>query len=134
MRRILIIGATSAIAEYCARIWAARGDELYLVGRNKQRINTIAYDLKLRGASNVGSYYTDLNDLDKHNELIDKVYETLGDLDVVLIAHGTLSKQKICEKSVKDTLTEIQTNAISTISLLTLIANKLEKKNQELLL
>lgn len=128
MRRILIIGATSAIAEYCARIWAARGDELYLVGRNKQRINTIAYDLKLRGASNVGSYYTDLNDLDKHNELIDKVYETLGDLDVVLIAHGTLSKQKICEKSVKDTLTEIQTNAISTISLLTLIANKLEKK------
>ena len=66
--------------------------------------------------------------------MIDKVYETLGDLDVVLIAHGTLSKQKICEKSVKDTLTEIQTNAISTISLLTLIANKLEKKNQELLL
>ena len=60
--------------------------------------------------------------------MIDKVYETLGDLDVVLIAHGTLSKQKICEKSVKDTLTEIQTNAISTISLLTLIANKLEKK------
>lgn len=29
MKKILIIGATSAIAEQCARIWAARGDALF---------------------------------------------------------------------------------------------------------
>ncbi len=46
----------------------------------------------------------------------------------MLIAHGTLSNQKSCELSVAETLAEIQTNALSTISLLTLIANRFEAK------
>jgi decaprenylphospho-beta-D-erythro-pentofuranosid-2-ulose 2-reductase len=128
MRRVLIIGATSAIAEHCARIWAARGDKLYLVARNKERIQTIEADLKVRGAANVGTYCTDLNDIDKHDALLDVANEAIGDPDIVLIAHGTLSNQKLCEQNVDNTLTEIQTNALSVISLLTLIANKFELK------
>jgi short-subunit dehydrogenase len=46
----------------------------------------------------------------------------------VLIAHGTLCNQKACEQSVNETLAEIQTNALSTISLLTIIANRFEAK------
>ena len=34
MSRILVIGATSAIAEATERLLAARGDALYLVARN----------------------------------------------------------------------------------------------------
>ena len=49
MKKILIIGATSVIAEHCARLWAARGDILYLVARNEKRLTEIASDLKLRG-------------------------------------------------------------------------------------
>ena len=51
MKKVLIIGASSAIAEHCARIWAARGDKLYLVSRNESHLRTIATDLKVRGAS-----------------------------------------------------------------------------------
>ena len=123
MKRILIIGATSAIAEHCARIWAANGDAMHLVGRNQQHIQTIAADLKVRGASNVTTYCTDLNDTDEHKELLNSADELLGGVDIVLIAHGTLSNQKSCELSVQETLAEIQTNALSTISLLALIAN-----------
>ena len=47
MKRILIIGATSSIAEHCARIWAARGDALHLVARNEQHVQVIASDLKV---------------------------------------------------------------------------------------
>jgi len=128
MKRILIIGATSAIAEHCARIWAARGDALHLVARNEQHVQVIASDLKVRGASEVTTYVTDLNNMDKHEELLDVADAALGGVDIVLIAHGTLSNQKSCELSVKETLAEIQTNALSTISLLTLIANKFEAK------
>jgi decaprenylphospho-beta-D-erythro-pentofuranosid-2-ulose 2-reductase len=127
MKRILIIGATSAIAEHCARIWAARGDALHLVARNDQHVQTIASDLTVRGASAVTTYSLDLNDVDKHEELLNVTYDVLGSVDIVLIAHGTLSNQKSCELSVHQTLTEIQTNALSTISLLTLIANKFEE-------
>jgi decaprenylphospho-beta-D-erythro-pentofuranosid-2-ulose 2-reductase len=126
MKRILIVGATSAIAEHCARIWAARGDALLLVARNEQHVQVIASDLKVRGASEVTTYCTNLNDTDKHEDLLNVADDALEGIDIVLIAHGTLSKQKTCEVSVEETLQEIQTNALSTISLLTIIANRFE--------
>ncbi|MDA9281266.1 SDR family oxidoreductase [Pseudomonadales bacterium] len=128
MKKVLIIGVTSSIAEHCARIWAARGDELYLVARNEAHVQTIAADLKVRGASEVAAYCADLNDIDRHVELLDAAENAMSGVDIVLIAHGTLSNQKSCEKSVDETLYEIQTNALSTISLLTLIANRFEAK------
>ena len=128
MKRVLIIGATSAIAEHCARIWASKGDAMHLVARNEQHVQTIASDLTVRGASEVTTYCLDLNNVDRHEELLSAATDALGSVDIVLIAHGTLSNQKTCELSVEETLKEIQTNAISTISLLTLIANKFEAK------
>ena len=38
MKNILIIGATSAIAKECAKIWAERGDKLFLVARNEENL------------------------------------------------------------------------------------------------
>lgn len=128
MKNILIIGATSAIAEHCARNWAAKGDAMHLVARSEQHVKAIASDLKVRGASAVTTYCLDLNDMDKHQELLSVADDTMGSADIVLIAHGTLSNQKSCELSVEETLREIQTNAISTISLLTLIANRFESR------
>ena len=128
MKRILIIGATSSIAEHCARIWAARGDAMHLVARNEQHLQTIAADLKVRGASEVTTCCLDLNNVDKHEELLNAADDALDSVDIVLIAHGTLSNQHQCELNVHETLAEIQTNALSTISLLTLIANRFEAK------
>ncbi len=128
MKKILIIGATSAIAEHCARIWAGRGDALYLVARNEERLKTIAADLKVRGAAETDTYWTDLNYMDHHAALLDAAEAAMGGIDTVLIAHGTLSNQNACEECVEETLAEIKTNALSTISLLTLIANRFESK------
>jgi short-subunit dehydrogenase len=128
MKKILVIGATSAIAEQCARIWAARGDAIYLVARNQERLKAIASDLKVRGAAQVDTYRIDLNDIDSHIVLLDAAELAMGGIDTMLIAHGTLSNQEICEKNVEDMLAEIKTNALSVISLLTLIANRFEAK------
>ena len=130
MKKILIIGATSAIAEHCARIWADRGDMLYLVARNEERILSIAADLHVRGASKVDTSCVDLNDFDKHTALLDAANTSLDGIDTVLIAHGTLSNQASCELNVHETLAEIKTNALSAISLLTHIANRFEEKNK----
>lgn len=128
MKKVLVIGATSAIAEHCARLWAARGDALYLVARNEERLKTIAADLKVRGAAQAHSHCMDLNDMGSHAAMLDAAEEAMGGIDTVLIAHGTLSNQKACEQSVDEVLAEINTNALSTISLLTHIANRFEAK------
>jgi decaprenylphospho-beta-D-erythro-pentofuranosid-2-ulose 2-reductase len=128
VKKILIIGASSAIAEATARIWAQRGDKLFLVARNEERLNVIAEDLKVRGSSGVHSYCMDANNFDQHSSMLDKAFGVLGGIDIVLIAHGTLSNQKECEHSVDLTMQEIKTNALSAIALLTHLANRFEKK------
>jgi|GEM_PF-4506333 len=50
-RHILVIGATSAIAEWAARRLAARGHSLALAGRDRERLEDVAADLRNRGAS-----------------------------------------------------------------------------------
>ena len=130
MKRILIIGATSAIAEAAARVWAQRGDELYLVARNRERLEAIANDLRVRGSAGVRTYCMDSNDHDAHTPLLETVYATWNELDIVLIAHGTLPEQKSCEQSVELTMQSIQTNALSVIALLTHIANRFEEQKK----
>ena len=128
MKKILIIGATSAIAEATARIWAQRGDELFLVARNEERLNLMTKDLKVRGAPEVHGYCMDANNFDQHSSMLDKAFEVLGAIDIVLIAHGTLSNQKECEQSADLTMQEIKTNALSFIALMTHLANRFERQ------
>ncbi|RFP77347.1 SDR family oxidoreductase [Hydrogenophaga borbori] len=126
MTRILIIGATSAIAKATARLWACEGHALYLVGRDKDRLHEIADDLRVRGARSVACAALDVNDLARHADVIDAAAGALGGLDVALIAHGTLGDQKACEQDVQIALQELNTNALSVISLLTHLANRFE--------
>lgn len=130
MHKVLIIGATSAIAEATARVFAARGEELYLIARNPTRLETIQKDLEIRGAHKVATAVLDINDLDRHAAVLDAAWSTMREVDVVLIAHGTLPDQKACETSADLTLKEFNTNATSTIGLLTPIASRLESQRK----
>jgi len=126
MKKILIVGATSAIAEAAARRWAAQGHALYLLGRNPERLQSLAADLKVRGAASAACGVLDLNQFEQHAAAIDSAAAAMGGLDTVLIAHGTLGDQKRCEQDFAAALQELNTNAISVISLLTLLANRFE--------
>ena len=126
MQKILIIGAASAIAEASARLWAARGDALFLVGRNASRLETLAADLRVRGAATVGCFVMDATDTGVHAAMLEAATSALGGLDVALIAHGTLPDQKACEASVALTLKEIDNNGLSVVALATLLGEKFE--------
>ncbi|MGI9322923.1 MAG: SDR family oxidoreductase [Pseudomonadales bacterium] len=128
MKHILIIGATSAIAEATARLFAQRGDRLYLFGRSQERLYALAGDLMDQGAASVDCGRLDVNHTADHQRLIDQAFESLPRIDIALIAHGTLPNQKACEDDVQACLQELHTNAIGTVSLLTLLANRLERQ------
>lgn len=130
MKKIVIIGATSAIAEATARRWAQAGEQLFLVARNRDKLEAVAADLRTRGNQTVTTYVMDLNDFDAHEAMLDAAERALNGFDTLLIAHGTLSDQAACQQSVALTLSEINTNALSAISLLTLIANRFEQRRK----
>jgi short-subunit dehydrogenase len=128
MRKFLIFGATSAIARNTARLYARDGDRLFLAGRNAEKIQAVARDLLVRGAGKADYFTADLDDIDLHETVIRKAVESLGGLDTVLIAFGTLSDQKACEQDYRLAEREIRTNFLSVVSLLTSIANLFERQ------
>ena len=128
MKKVLVIGATSAIAEASARIWAARGASLFLVGRRAARLEMIADDLRVRGAATVGCYTLDCCEVAAHPAMLDAATGALGGLDVALIAHGSLPDQRACEASVELTQKEINTNGVSVVALATLLGQRLVRQ------
>ena len=128
MQKVLIIGATSAIAEATARLFSQRGDRLHLLARNQERLESLAQDLVIRGAESVAFDSLDINHIERYQTILDTAIEKMDGIDIVLIAYGTLPDQKACEHSIELTLRELNTNAISVIALLTHLANRFEEQ------
>jgi hypothetical protein len=128
MKKILIFGATSAIAEATARLWAQDGNRMFLVARDAERVEEQCKDLVIRGAESARHTVLDLNDFERHKEAIKQAAQAMQGVDIALIAHGTLGDQKACEQSFERTLKELNTNAISVISLSTHLANLFEQQ------
>jgi len=114
-RRIVIIGATSSIAEHCARLWAAPGVVLTLVGRDAGRLERVAADLRVRspGAA-VQVKSGDLLDARAIRALVDAIVRE-GMPDRVLIAHGALPDQQACQRDLGAAFDALQVNALSPV-------------------
>lgn len=125
-QNILIVGATSGIAEAVARIYAAQGARLFLVGRNVDKLNVVAGDLTARGASGVHTFVMDANDTAMLPPMLDAVWNALSGVDMALVAHGTLPEQARCETDLDYAVSEFRTNAESVISYLAALAVRFE--------
>lgn len=128
MKKILIIGATSGIATAVARLFAQDGHALYLLGRNQEKLSTLATDLSVRGASEVSTGHFDAADVNGHEKTLDKALSEFGQFDQVLLAHGDLPDQKECEHSFEKSHTTLTTNLLSPIAFLTWLAPYFEKR------
>ena len=64
--RILIVGATSAIAHETAKRFAKDGAEFFLVARSPEKLEDTGNDLKVRGAKRIETFLLDVTDLDRH--------------------------------------------------------------------
>jgi decaprenylphospho-beta-D-erythro-pentofuranosid-2-ulose 2-reductase len=125
---VLIVGATSAIAGETAKEFAKEGAHLFLTGRNSKRLEAVADDLRVRGAARVETAALDVADLASQGAVIDSALASLGGIDVVLVAHGTLPNQARCQEQVQETVEALHLNFTATIALLTLLANRLESQ------
>ena len=124
--KILIIGATSAIAIATARLYAERRDHLFLIARNAERLSDLAADLRVRGAQSVACKALNLDEVGAHAAVIAEAEAFLQHIDVALIAHGVLPHQTASATDYKHALNSITTNGLSVISLLTELAKRMQ--------
>ena len=125
LQTLFIVGATSAIAEAVARRHAARGGRLHLAARNGERLESLARDLKIRGAAEVSWTTFDAADFDSYPALVDGAWQRLGQVDGVLIAHGTLPSQPECENDWQLARDALLVNGLSPMLLAQQIAHRL---------
>jgi decaprenylphospho-beta-D-erythro-pentofuranosid-2-ulose 2-reductase len=112
-RRIVIIGATSSIAEHCARLWAEQAPSLFvLVARDVGRTERIAADLRVRGATRVDVLVGGFVGPAVIADVVQRASEA-GPPDVVLVAHGTLPDQSRCQDALDACEDALVVNGVS---------------------
>lgn len=126
MKRIVIIGATSAIAQACAAQWLARGPaELVLVGRNRERTERTAAAM---AAAAPGAQLR-VEEVDFHDPAaIAALADALArsPIDIVLIAHGAYPDQDRCQHDLAALDAALAVNAVSPVLFAEAFARHLE--------
>lgn len=115
MQRIVIIGASSAIAEHCARLWASQPVSLVLVGRELARVQRVAEDLRVRSPQSlVQALQADFADAAAIADLAARIAAE-GRIDIVLIAHGNLPDQPACQRDLSSAQQALLVNGVSPV-------------------
>ena len=128
MKKVMIIGATSAIATEVAREFAKSGASLFLLARNEVRLENLANDLRVRGALEVHTASFDAHDLSSHERRLEQAMSIMQDLDAVLIAHGDLPDQHECQRTYQKAQDALRSNLLSPIAFLSWLANYFETR------
>lgn len=130
MKRIVIVGATSAIAEHCARLWLLKQPaNLTLVGRDGQRTERVATDLRVRSPqSDIRVVIAEFLDPESINAAVGDIVNS-GPIDIVLIAHGSLPEQTECQNDLQSCRNALDINGVSPVLYAEAFAKDMEKVN-----
>ena len=128
MKNIVVFGATSAIAMAIQRVMVDAESRFYLIAKNSNRLQEVANDLLARGANTCFTQVLDIAVMEDYVTVITDMVNKLGKLDIVIFAHGTLTKQEMGQEDPGYLINEMQINCIGTITLAGLIANLLEQQ------
>lgn len=130
MKKIVIFGGTSAIAEHCARLWVSTPCHLVLVGRNQEKLEIVAQDLRIRGSGSIiETNVKQLLNSDDVKILIDELWQNMGFIDVALIAQGNLPDQSHCQQDLSAAYEALNVNGIIPAQLCEALASKMTELN-----
>ena len=116
LKKIVIVAATSGIAEHCARRWVtAAPSELILLGRDPIKTERVAQDLRVRSPqSSITVHSIDFLNPAAIRAWVDGVV-LVGLPDIVLIAHGVLSDQSACQQDLEQCAQALAVNGVSPV-------------------
>ncbi|MDF7822462.1 SDR family oxidoreductase [Pontiellaceae bacterium B12227] len=125
MKNVLILGATSDMAQAIAKKYAAEGWSLTLAALEKELLEPIAGDLQVRNEIAVQTLEFDATDFSNHR----KLYESLSTKpDVVIAAFGYMSDQDEVRNDLEDIKRTIDINFTGMASVLSVVAEDFEQR------
>ena len=127
MKNVLILGATSDMAQAVARRFAAEGWSLTLAARDPNALTSLAADLRIRAAAEVHTAAFDALAFEEHA----RFYRDLpARPDVVICAFGYMGINEEAFTDVEEMRRTIDTNFTGAVSILNVIAADFEKRRR----
>ena len=130
-KNILIIGANSDIAKQCALIWARRMDNLVLASRDVAQLQKQETELLARGAGKIKIVEFDATVRDDIHTLFEDCVSEIGNIDLVLIAHGVLLSSESEEAKQLEPLEKfLYLNGLTTVLMIRKFMNEFSKSGK----
>ena len=131
MKHIVIIGATSSIAQECAKLWLKESPKhLTLVVRDADKAQRVLDDLQVRSPqSKIEIVQTGFI----NPEEIDKIVKNIAKkelINIALIAHGSLPEQADCQSDLALCKETLEVNGVSPVLFSESFAIVMAKANQ----
>jgi decaprenylphospho-beta-D-erythro-pentofuranosid-2-ulose 2-reductase len=101
--KVAFLGATKGMGRALARRLAARGDNMFLLGRDTEDLARSARDLEVRGGfanGSVGNTLCDLERPETFSRALDLAQATLGGLDMVVVTAALFATQAQLEADI----------------------------------
>lgn len=119
------------MAEHCARLWAAgQAVELTLLGRNVEKTEAVAADLRVRSPqSTIKAVQANFSDAQQIRAMVDGLVAG-GVPDIVLIAHGSLPDQQACQDQLELAAKAMEVNGISPALFAEAFAGHMQRANR----
>jgi short-subunit dehydrogenase len=127
-QRVAIFGATSDIAFAVARHLAELASHLVLIGRDINALERAVNDLKIRGAPEVHICQADFSQTTELVTMVNAVWDTLGGLDLALVAFGSMPNQEMAESDTRLAEHALTNNFVSPVLLCNVLAQKFESQ------
>jgi decaprenylphospho-beta-D-erythro-pentofuranosid-2-ulose 2-reductase len=121
MKNVLILGASSAVAQPLVKLFSIRGYSLHLAARNCNRLLPIKNDLSIRKNVKVELYEFDVENYDSH---VDFYGGLKSRPDIVICLFGFLGEQSLGEKKWIHAKRILEVNFIGAVSILNLVAQE----------
>ncbi len=124
MKNAVIFGASSTIALKVADILAQNGYNLVLLARNLECLQLDAQNLRVKYQNiQVNTLYYDASTIVNMPEIINQVKKIMPSIDLLLVAHGNLPHQELCQKNWDDEYNSLLVNGLSVIQICHYFAN-----------
>ncbi len=121
MNSALIIGATSDVGKAIATEYATQGFDLVLTGRDLERVDQIAADLRIRFECSVSTFFLDIADYLSHSSFIDSL-ESMPENTVCLV--GYLGDTELALSEWAESERIIERNFTGVVSLINQVSNR----------
>jgi NAD(P)-dependent dehydrogenase (short-subunit alcohol dehydrogenase family) len=125
---VVILGALSGMAMEIARIYAARGARLGLLGSSSERLADLAADLRVRGGGEVKMLTADLSAPTSCESIIGEFADEMGGIDVLILAYGILGDQARAREDLQHAAEILTTNFTSAALWLLAAARRVDGK------